>query len=92
MVKAVAFAVPGDLSTPTGGYVYDRRIIAELPALGWSVDAFDIGEGFPRPTAATRARARARLDAVPAGRPLVIDGLAFGVLPEEAKLTECVLA
>jgi glycosyltransferase involved in cell wall biosynthesis len=85
VVTAVAFAVPGDLATPTGGYVYDRRIIEELPALGWSVDAIDIGDGFPRPTGATRAQARTRLAAVPAGQPIIIDGLAFGVLQDEAE-------
>jgi glycosyltransferase involved in cell wall biosynthesis len=85
VVKAVAFAVPGDLATPTGGYVYDRRIIEELPALGWSVDAIDIGDGFPRPTGERRAQARARLATVPAGQPIIIDGLAFGVLQDEAK-------
>ena len=29
------FAVPGDLDTPTGGYAYDKRMIAELRELGW---------------------------------------------------------
>jgi glycosyltransferase involved in cell wall biosynthesis len=84
VVKAVAFAVPGDLATPTGGYTYDRRIIAELPALGWQPQALDIGEGFPHPTAAVRAAARRRLTQLSAAWPVVIDGLAFGALAEEA--------
>ena len=85
-MKRVAFAVPGDLSTPTGGYVYDRRIIAELPALGWTVDALDIGDGFPHPAQRTRAEARQRLAARPRGQLIVIDGLAFGVLAEARAL------
>ena len=86
MVKAFVFAVPGDLSTPTGGYVYDRRVIAELPALGWQVEALNIGEGFPLPSDAVRATAVARLAAVPDRCPIVIDGLAFGVLPDAAQV------
>ncbi|MEA2988992.1 MAG: hypothetical protein QOG83_1703 [Alphaproteobacteria bacterium] len=84
MVKTVAFAVPGDLATPTGGYVYDRRIIAELSALGFKVDVLDIGDGFPHPTPDARAEAFTRLAALPSGRLIVIDGLAFGVLAQEA--------
>lgn len=80
----VVFAVPGDLSIPTGGYAYDRRMIAELTELGWDVEVADIGGDFPRPRAATLAAARARLIAVPDGTPIVVDGLAFGVLPELA--------
>ena len=84
MVKAVTFAVPGDLATPTGGYAYDRHIIAELRALGWRVEVLDLGEGFPR-----RRRKCVRLPAcalagVPQGRLVVVDGLALGVLPEAA--------
>ena len=78
----LAFAVPGDLATPTGGYRYDRRIIQELRRLGWHVDVANIGDSFPFPSIAQRATALAILSAVPAGCPMVIDGLAFGALPE----------
>jgi glycosyltransferase involved in cell wall biosynthesis len=80
-VRRIAFAVPGDLASPTGGYAYDRRIIAELEQLGWQIDVVGLGEGFPWPSEKTRASAHARLLAVPAAT-VVIDGLAFGVLPE----------
>jgi glycosyltransferase involved in cell wall biosynthesis len=82
VVRRIAFAVPGDLATPTGGYAYDRRMIAELEKLGWQIDVVDLGEGFPWPSNETRANAWLRLSDIPAGRTIVIDGLAFGVLPE----------
>jgi glycosyltransferase involved in cell wall biosynthesis len=82
----LAFGVPGDLATPTGGYGYDRRIIQELRHLGWQVDVVDIGDGFPFPSVAQRAKALAILSAVPAGCPTVLDGLAFGALPEAGAL------
>jgi len=82
VVGRVAFAVPGDLATPTGGYAYDRRMIAELRRLGWDVDVLDLGAGFPRPSPPVRARAMERLSSVPHGGAIVIDGLALGVLPE----------
>ena len=84
MVKRFAFAVPGDLATPTGGYAYDRRMMTELGNLGWQIDLLDLGEGFPWPDEATRATAQSRLLAMPAGRRIVVDGLALGVLPETA--------
>jgi glycosyltransferase involved in cell wall biosynthesis len=84
VVKRFAFAVPGDLATPTGGYAYDRRMMTELGDLGWRIDLLDLGEGFPWPDEATRATAQSRLLAMPAGRRIVVDGLALGVLPETA--------
>ena len=86
MIRRVAFAVPGDLATLTGGYTYDRHIVAELRRLGFTVDVIDLGGGFPWPAAEVRAAARAKLAGVPAGVPIVIDGLALGVLPEIAAL------
>ena len=85
MVKAAVFAVPGDIATPTGGYAYDRRIIAELGAVGWRADVLGLGEGFPFPSADTRATAGARLAALPRQHPIVVDGLAFGALPKAAQ-------
>ena len=82
MVRRIAFAVPGSLATPTGGYAYDRRLIEELERLGWQIDVVDLGEGFPWPSDETRAKAWLRLSDIPSGRTIVIDGLAFGVLPE----------
>jgi glycosyltransferase involved in cell wall biosynthesis len=83
-MKRVVFAVPGDLATPTGGYAYDRRMIAELLRLGWEVEIADIGNEFPRPSGRAREAARARLTSIAKDVPIVIDGLAFGVLPELA--------
>jgi glycosyltransferase involved in cell wall biosynthesis len=84
VVKRCVFAVPGDLATPTGGYAYDRRMITELGDLGWQIDLLDLGEGFPWPSEAARTIALTRLLATPAGRIIVVDGLALGVLPEAA--------
>jgi glycosyltransferase involved in cell wall biosynthesis len=85
VVKRLAFAVPGDLSTPTGGYAYDRRIIAELEALGWTVERINLGDNFPWPGKQTRATAEARLLTVPEGCPIIADGLALGALPAAAR-------
>jgi glycosyltransferase involved in cell wall biosynthesis len=82
--RRFCFAIPGDLKTPTGGYAYDARMIEELAQLGWHADVLDLGAEFPRPTAACRAAARTRLASVPRGQCIVIDGLALGVLPDEA--------
>jgi glycosyltransferase involved in cell wall biosynthesis len=84
VVKRLAFAVPGDLATPTGGYAYDRRMISELKILGWTIDVIDLGDGFPRIDTKARTTAQALLTTIPERCPIVIDGLAFGVLPEAA--------
>jgi glycosyltransferase involved in cell wall biosynthesis len=84
--RRLAFGVPGDLATPTGGYGYDRRIIQELRHMGWQVDVVDVGDSFPFPSMAQRTTALATLSAVPPGCPTVVDGLAFGALPEAGAL------
>ena len=84
MVRRIAFAVPGDLATPTGGYAYDANIVAGLRARNWEVDVHDLGAHFPRPNARALHAARNALAVIRPGLPLVIDGLAFGVMPDIA--------
>lgn len=84
MPAELTFAVPGDLDSRTGGYVYDKRLIAELRALGWQVDHLRWPEGFPAPNAAELAQTEASLAELPDGATVLVDGLAFGALGEMA--------
>jgi len=84
VAKPITWAIPGDLDTATGGYAYDRRVIAELQRLGWTVEVLSLGGGFPWPNEVQKADAEARLRAAASDMPIVVDGLAFGALPEVA--------
>jgi len=83
-MKHLVFAYPGDLDTPTGGYVYDRRIIAGLAKLGWDVEPVSLGEGFPFPEESVLRRAEEQILGLPKGARIVIDGLAYGVMDHSA--------
>ena len=80
MIEA-AFAVPGDLAAPTGGYGYARRLLAEAEGAGLRLRHVALPGGFPRPSARELAEAARILGALPAGQPVLIDGLALGALP-----------
>ena len=95
MVRRLAFVVPGDLSAVTGGYGYDRQIIAGLRTQGWQVDVVNPGDGYPFPADQTMREATEMLLAIPPDRTVVIDGLAMGVMPEAAQRlsrTHCLVA
>ncbi len=83
-MRRAAFAIPGDLTTVTGGYLYERRLLEGLRSLGTEVDHLPLGASFPDPSAADVAEAVAVLGAVPADRPLILDGFLVGALPTEA--------
>lgn len=77
-LQKAAFAIPGDYTTLTGGYIYERRLLEGLQAQGRDVAHIVLGGSFPAPTAADMADAAARLMALPPDRPLILDGLVFG--------------
>jgi glycosyltransferase involved in cell wall biosynthesis len=80
---AVALVHPGAIDTPSGGYAYDRRILAGLKAQGFDGTPLSLKGGFPCPTADEIGAALAALAATPSGTVLLADGLALGALPGE---------
>ncbi len=74
------FAIPGDINTLTGGYAYDRRLIAELRALGHNIEHLCLSNRFPVPDAEALADAAAQFAALPDHSIVIADGLAYGVL------------
>ncbi|MEM8792045.1 MAG: glycosyltransferase family 4 protein [Pseudomonadota bacterium] len=78
------FAYPGDLTTPTGGYAYGRRVLGEIGASGVRLEPLPLPEAFPHPSQADVEAAIETLWGVPAACPILLDGLAGGALPGDA--------
>jgi len=85
--RTVAFAVPGDIRTLTGGYLYDRRLADALAASGLDLRHLTFGDSFPAPTASDMADALSQLADLPPQCPVIVDGLAFGAL-DTARLSD----
>lgn len=79
--RTLSFAIPGDLDLPTGGYVYDRRVIAMLPDYGVEPSVIALPGSFPNPTAADLDETARLLAMAPASAALMVDGLALGAIP-----------
>ncbi|MEO1469653.1 MAG: glycosyltransferase family 4 protein [Pseudomonadota bacterium] len=79
LAEAPAYlAVPGDLATASGGYAYDRALIA---ASGGALAPLSLPMLGARPDWTLVEPAMAALAAVPPGRPVLVDGLALATLP-----------
>lgn len=79
------FAYPGDLATVSGGYNYDRRLIAELRNQGVTVQTLSLPQCAPTPSARDLQTITEEFAALPDQALVMVDGLAFGVLDELAE-------
>ena len=70
-----------DPRRPSGGNVYDRRVVEELVALGRTVHEHAVPGGWPHPDRAALAALARVLDTVPDGAVVLVDGLVASPSP-----------
>jgi glycosyltransferase involved in cell wall biosynthesis len=81
-VSRIVFAIPGDIDLPTGGYGYDRRLLAEWQETGVVARHLALPGSFPFPSDADLALTQQLLLSCAEDETLLIDGLAYGAFPE----------
>ena len=82
LMPSLHFVVPGDPETRTGGYIYNRRIAAELEALGWRTAVIGLDGRFPEADVPAIQAAHGCLSSFRDGAVVVMDGLALGAVPQ----------
>jgi glycosyltransferase involved in cell wall biosynthesis len=82
--NTLAFAVPGDIRTLTGGYLYDFNLMTALSAADLDVQHMAWGDSFPQPTRSDAAQALSQLRALGPDQAALVDGLAYGALDTES--------
>lgn len=80
MPVSAAFAIPGNLETRTGGYIYERRMLETLNAIGQQTRHVQLLPSWPHPTQAAVQDLSAKLKQLPDNMPLILDGLVFGAM------------
>ena len=79
MTQAV-FAIPGDHTQRTGGYIYEAAVLNHLNQIGCATQLLSLPHGFPDPSPAEMDAAFAQLQAVSADQVLILDGFLVGSL------------
>jgi glycosyltransferase involved in cell wall biosynthesis len=82
-MTAAVFAIPGDIELPTGGYAYDRRVLALLPRFGIEVRHLALPGGYPAPSAAELEATAQAFAELPEEAVVLVDGLAYGAMPPD---------
>lgn len=81
----VHVVVPGgidDPQRPSGGNVYDRRVMRELSGLGWAVHEHAVPGSWPNPSSAGRSSLAEVVGSIPDRSVLLADGLVASTAPE----------
>jgi glycosyltransferase involved in cell wall biosynthesis len=84
-MRTAVFVVPGSLTALTGGSIYDRRMVEGLRSRGWRVEVHELDSSFPEPSSGALAEAGSLLSTIADDEVVVIDGLAFGAMPDVLK-------
>jgi glycosyltransferase involved in cell wall biosynthesis len=88
MTRAIHLIVPAPFSAISGGYIYDRRMVEGLSALGQDVRVVELAGRHPFPDEVATEAARTALAEIPEGARIVIDGLGLpAFLPLADELT-----
>lgn len=83
MTVSATFAIPGDIDTPTGGYIYEKQLLLALRRIGVTVAHLQLPGGFPDATQQDEAEAANALAALSPDQPVILDGFLPGCLPPE---------
>lgn len=83
-MRRAAFAIPGDITSPTGGYIYERRLLDGLRAQGRDVRHLRLGASFPDATPADMADAISQLGGLESDRVVILDGFISATLETRA--------
>jgi glycosyltransferase involved in cell wall biosynthesis len=84
-VSAVHFVVPAgidDLSRPSGGNAYDRRIVRGLAAAGWTVHVHEVPGSWPIPDPQSLRALASAVRGISDGALVLLDGLVASTAPE----------
>jgi len=81
--ERITLFAPAPLDARTGGYEYDRQLVRALQARGLRAELTALDASYPTPTPEARAHTARLLASLPRDAVVLVDGLAFGAMPEE---------
>jgi glycosyltransferase involved in cell wall biosynthesis len=81
-MRTATLVVPGRLSTRTGGYIYDERVVAGLRARGWTIDVCELEGAFPPASERELQAVSVAFRAIPSGSIVLVDELVFSTIPD----------